>query len=92
MTANSRYVHFKPKKTEKNPEPQARARDREVRDLFNILMKKYRPEFVFQFFSENYFIGKAAVYQILKRSDKQPVCIDTASIQYLTAIKEDFNL
>lgn len=74
------------------PRQSVTVRDREVRDLYNKLRKTYVSDRVDEFFAMNYFMSKSAVEQALRRCDRKEVDLDTASIQYLTAIKEDFKL
>lgn len=92
MSNRPKYKHYAKRETLTTRQTNTVRREREVRDLFNRLMGKYRSDYVFDFFHQNYFITQSGVYEILKRTDKVPVDITTASIQYKTAIKEDFNL
>lgn len=68
------------------------ARAREIRDLYNKLRRKYRPDVVDQFFRDNYFIQPRTVEIFVKESDSQTVNAEAASIIYRTAIQENFNL
>lgn len=68
------------------------ARAREIRDLYNKLRRKYRPQVVAQFFQENYFLQMSTVEQIIRESDSQSVDTETASIIYKTAIQDNFHL
>lgn len=68
------------------------ARKREIRDLYNRLRKKYRPQVVDKFFRDNYFLQPRTVEMFVKDSDNHPVDVDNASLIYKTAIKENFYL
>lgn len=67
-------------------------KDREVRDLYNVLMKKYRSPLVHEFFERHYFIQESHLMQIISRVDKKPIDLEKASHQYLAAITPGFNL
>lgn len=82
------------KKTQWYPKqsPHRRNRDREVRDLYNKLGKKFKYHIVLQFFQQNYFIQEGAILTTLRQVDNEPVDLSIASIQYKTAIDPTFNL
>lgn len=65
-------------------------KDREVREVFRKLRKKYNSEVVRGFIRRNYFIHDDTLYNILKRVDNEPVT-DPSSI-YEAVIKGDFCL
>ncbi len=65
---------------------------REIRDLYNKLMKKYNYYKVLDWFELNYFVQEQTLMQMIKRSDNLPVDLPKASINYLTAINPDFHL
>lgn len=85
--------HFKYRKiTRHQYQTNIARRNREVRDLYNRLRPKFTEAYVTEFFMHNYFMNESATKSALVNSDKEPVDLATASIQYKTAIKEDFNL
>ena len=91
ITTRPKYKYFQKRKRPITKDSMAR-RDREVRDLFSKLKSKYSTEYVMEFLENNYFMSARAVYMCLSRCDKEKVNHARASLQYLTAIKDDFNL
>lgn len=67
-------------------------RQREIRDLFSKLRARYQEPLVYLFFEQNYFIQTSTIYQIIKRADNEPVDLAQASIQYKTAMQDNFHL
>ena len=67
-------------------------RDREIRDLYNHLMKTYRTPVVEDFFERNYHVTVQGVRQAMERVDREPVDLGRASIVYIVAIKPEFKL
>jgi hypothetical protein len=63
---------------------------REVRDIHNLLRKKYRKDVVIDFISTNYFMDERGIYTALTQVDKQPVV--KPSLIYSTVYREDFKL
>ena len=72
--------------------PSLTNRNREVRDLYNKLCKTYKYWLVVQFISQNYRIQESHIMSVIRDSDNDPVDLSKASVTYLAAIKEDFNL
>lgn len=67
-------------------------RNREIRDLYNLLRKTYNWQTVYEFFEINYFIDRWAVDRAIRLSDSRPVVKDKASLQYKQAIDTDYKL
>lgn len=67
-------------------------RDREVRDLYQKLMKKFRYDVVLQFLERNYFIQEGTLMHIMRRVDSNPVDMDRATIIYKVAMADNFSL
>ena len=65
---------------------------REVRDLVNILRRKYKEEVVESFIAANYFITHEGIHYSLKKADDTPVDRATASITFITATNPEFKL
>lgn len=82
-----------PKKKRKHPDhSHLRPRNAEVKELMNLLCKKYRTEVVFAFIERNYFLTRFNTLKIMGKKDLQPVNREQASIIYLTATTPDFHL
>jgi hypothetical protein len=67
-------------------------KDREVRDLYNALNKKYKYHVVLKWFAENYFLDEFTLMGIIRRCDTVPVDLNKASINYKVAIKPDYHI
>jgi len=66
--------------------------DREVRDIYNKLMKRYRTDLVMDFFDRNYYIQDDTVNRIIQRVDKDKIDTTRLSIQYQAVMMETFHL
>jgi hypothetical protein len=65
-------------------------RNREVRDIYVKLRKKYNVDPIMDFMETNYHIGRDHVYAIMQKTDAEGVT--NPSLIYLTAMRDDFNL
>jgi hypothetical protein len=72
--------------------PHKLQRDREIRDIYNRLMPRYRYHIILTFIERNYWVREGSVMQILRRVDAEPVDPERASIAYNTAMGPDFHL
>lgn len=67
-------------------------RSREIRDLYSKLRRRFVYPLVLEFFEKNYFIQEHTLMETVKRADKKPVDVTTASIIYQQAIGDNFNI
>jgi hypothetical protein len=67
-------------------------RNREVRDLYKHLMKRYRSHLVHAFFNREYHISPELVNHIIASCDKVPVDAKHASAAYKAGMKENYQL
>jgi hypothetical protein len=65
-------------------------RNREVRDIYTKLRKKYTADIIMAFIETNYHISKPHVYSIMQQVDNEKV--SNPSLIYLTAMRDDFYL
>ena len=67
-------------------------RNREIRDLFNQLSKKYKSAVVIGFITRNYFVRKTNIYNIISQVDNEPVDETSCSMAYKHVMNEGFNI
>jgi hypothetical protein len=65
-------------------------KEREVRDIFNHLSKKYKTDVIFPFIERNYFVTFSRLYRMIRQCDKEPV--KDPSQVYKEVFKEGFHL
>lgn len=67
-------------------------RDREIRDIFKQLGKKYRYNIVIGVITQHYFITEPGIQHLLSRVDDKEVKKARASAQYKTLMNSNFKV